>query len=159
VRPRKFPTIWAERIQRLMWATGDHYVPMAKRFGVCRDVIMRIVTGKRKRFTVAFVRRLQAIEAQFAEDLRALDERKIRVEYSGRSWRRLDIRKHKAAGRGQALGDVGISRDSVQGDPQKTVYVARDARNRIAYYRADELGRSPLAASRSGNAHRGISQC
>jgi len=156
MRPRKFPSVWAERIQHLMWATGERHKSMSKRLGTSSAAI---IGGRKKRVTVHLVRTLQALEWQFAADLEALAEHKIRIVYHGKQWTRYDYRRIETKGRGQALGDVGLSRQAISRDPQKTVYFSYDSRNRIKIHRADESRRPTIAASGSGNASAGVSRC
>lgn len=157
MRPRKFPSVWSERIHRLMWATGERLESMSKRFSISKHSLSRILKGHR--VDVAFVRTLQRLEAQFASDIKALAEHKIRILYNGSRWVRYDYRRIETKGRGQALGDVGLSRQAISGDPQKTVYFSYDSRNRIKIHRADESRRPTIAASGSGNASAGVFRC
>lgn len=157
MRPRKFPSVWAERIQHLMWATGERHEPMSKRLSITEYKLHRALRGFR--VDVNFVRTLQRLEAQFRTDLEALAEHKIRIVYHGKRWTRYDYRRIEATGRGQALGDVGLSRQAISGDPQKTVYFSYDSRNRIKIHRADESRRPTIAASGSGNASAGVFRC
>ncbi len=153
-RPRKFPTIWAERIQRLIWATGERHEEMSKRFGTSTAAI---VNGTKKRFSVSLVRTLQALESQFSADLRALAEHKIKIVYNGAKWRRYDYRRNNEALRREALGDVGLSRGTVSGSPSKTVRFSYGARHLTAIHRADEVRRPALTAGGSRVASRGVS--
>lgn len=153
-RPRKFPTIWAERIQRLIWATGERHAAMSKRFGTSTAAI---VNGTKKRFTVDFVRRLQLLEAQFAADLKALADHEIKIVYNGGKWRRYDYRRNKQSIHRQTLGDVGLSREPVSGPPQKAVSFAYRSRNFTAIHRANEPRRPATAEGRSRVASRGVS--
>lgn len=72
-------TIWAMRVTRLMWATGEHQQEMAKRLNLGHRTMQRLLSGDKRRANVAFVRRLQRLEAQFAADLEALDAGLIQI--------------------------------------------------------------------------------
>lgn len=78
-RKSKDSSIWAERMQRLIWATGESHSEMGKRFGVSGHTISRLLCGQKTRINVTFVRRLQNLEAQFDADLKALKEGLIMV--------------------------------------------------------------------------------
>lgn len=157
VRPRKFPSVWAERIQRLMWATGEHTIEMGLRFSLSEHQMRSIVNGTKKRFTVNLVRRLQALEAQFSADLQALAGHKIRIVYHGKRWVRYDYRRNNEALRRETLGDVGLSRSPVSGPPPKTVRFSYGARNYTAIYRTDESRRPEVAAGGSAVTRGGVS--
>lgn len=156
-RPRKFPSVWAERIQRLMWATGEHSEAMGTRFGLSNSQMRNIINGIKKRFTVDFVRTLQRIEAQFTADLQALAEHKIRIVYHGKRWVRYDYRRNNQALRREAMGDVGLSRSPVSGPPPKTVRFSYGSRNFTAIYRTDEPRRPATPAGGSGTISAGVS--
>ena len=165
----KLPTVWAKRITLLMWATGEHTLAMMKRLKLsCHDHIDDILHGKKGKLiiNVEFAYTLQRLEEQFAEDLKALDEGKIKIVFyrckPGRGewrefWRSIDKRKSKRKADKKAMAALGLFRKDFPGrSPSKNDGITDYGIAGFCYLK-DEFGRPKTYPGQSGTINPGVS--